>query len=72
MAHSTNGGEYFRATNKKSLENIFEEIDKMEKTKIDVTQYNQTKDEYLPFLIIAVLSLVLEIILGVLYFRTTP
>ena len=49
-----------------------EEIDKMEKTKIDVTQYNQTKDEYLPFLIIAVLSLVLEIILGVLYFRTTP
>ena len=30
MAHSTNGGEYFRATNKKSLENIFEEIDKMD------------------------------------------
>ena len=72
MAHSTNGGEYFRATNKKSLESIFSEIDKMEKTKIDVTQYNQTKDEYLPFLLIAVLSLVLEIILGVLYFRTTP
>ena len=72
MAESTNGGQYFRATNKKSLENIFSEIDKMEKTKIDVTQYNQTKEEYLPFLIIAVLSLVLEIILGVLYFRTTP
>jgi Ca-activated chloride channel family protein len=72
MAHSTNGGEYFRATNKKSLESIFSEIDKMEKTKIDVTQYNQTKDEYLPFLLIAVLSLVLEIILGLLYFRTTP
>ena len=72
MAESTNGGQYFRATNKKSLENIFSEIDKMEKTKIDVTQYNQTKDEYLLFLIIGLMSLGLEIILGLLYFRSTP
>ena len=72
MAESTNGGQYFRATNKKSLENIFSEIDKMEKTKIDVTQYNQTKDEYLIFLIIGLMSLGLEIILGLLYFRSTP
>lgn len=72
MAQSTDGGQYFRATNKKSLENIFSEIDKMEKTKIDVTQYNQTKDEYLIFLMIGLVSLALEIILGTLYFKSTP
>lgn len=72
MAESTNGGKYFRATNKKSLENIFSEIDEMEKTRIDVTQYNQTKDEYLPFLILALLLLGLEILLELFYFRTTP
>ena len=72
MAQSTDGGQYFRATNKKSLENIFTEIDKMEKTKIDVTQYNQTKDEYLIFLMIGLVSLALEIILGTLYFKSTP
>lgn len=72
MAESTNGGKYFRATNKKSLEEIFSEIDKMEKTKIDVTQYNQTKDEHLPFLLVGLFALALEIVLGLLYFRTTP
>lgn len=72
MAQSTDGGQYFRATNKKSLENIFSEIDKMEKTKIDVTQYNQTKDEYLLFLMIGFMLLGLEIIFGLIYFRTTP
>ena len=72
MAEQTDGGHYFRATSKKSLESIFKEIDEMEKTKIDVTQYNQTKDEYLPFLIIALAALVLEILLSLTYFKTTP
>ena len=72
MAEETDGGMYFRATNKKSLEKIFAEIDQMEKTKIDVTQYNQTKDEYLPFLIVALLAFVLEILLSLTYLKTTP
>lgn len=72
MAKSTKDGQYFRATNKKSLESIFDEIDQMEKSKIDVTQYAQQKDEYLPFLLIALCSLLLEFILGLFYFRSTP
>lgn len=72
MAQSTNDGQYFRATGKKSLQQIFKQIDDMEKTKIDVTQYAQTKDEHLPFLIIALLALGLEILLGLFYFRSTP
>ena len=72
MAELTDGGMYFRATNKKSLEAIFKDIDQMEKTKIDVTQYNQTKDEHLPFLITAVAALALQILLSLTYFKTTP
>ena len=72
MAQSTNDGQYFRATNKKSLEKIFKQIDEMEKSKIDVTQYAQTKDEYMGWLILAAVALLLEIILGLFYFRSTP
>ena len=72
MAQSTNDGQYFRATNKKSLEKIFKQIDEMEKSKIDVTQYAQTKDEYQGWLILAALALLLEILLGLFYFRSTP
>ena len=72
MAQSTNDGQYFRATNKKSLQQIFNQIDKMEKSKIDVTQYSQTKDEYQGWLILAALALLLEILLGLFYFRSTP
>ena len=53
-------------------DDFFKEIDQMEKTKIDVTQYNQTKDEHLPFLITAVAALALQILLSLTYFKTTP
>ena len=72
MAQSTVDGQYFRATNKKSLQQIYNQIDKMEKSKIDVTQYAQTKDEYQGWLILAALALLLEILLGLFYFRSTP
>ena len=72
MAQSTKDGHYFRATNKKSLQQIFGQIDEMEKSKIDVTQYAQTKDEYLLWLVVAALALVAEILLSMLYYRTTP
>jgi len=69
MAQSTRDGHYFRATNKKSLQQIFSQIDEMEKSKIDVTQYAQTKDEYFPWLLLAVLALALEVLLGLLYYE---
>ena len=72
MAQSTVDGQYFRATNKKSLQQIFKQIDEMEKSKIDVTQYAQTKDEYMGWLILAAIALLLEILLGLFYFRSTP
>lgn len=60
MAAATDDGLYFRATNKKALEKIFDQIDEMEKSKIDVTQYAQTKDEYAGWLWLAVVALLLE------------
>ena len=72
MAQATDDGHYFRATSKGALEKIFDQIDEMEKTKIDVTQYNQTRDEYLPFLIIALCALASELLLQLFYFRSTP
>ena len=72
MAQSTHDGHYFRATNKKSLQQIFDQIDQMEKSKIDVTQYAQSKDEYQGWLLLAAIALALEILLGLLFFKTTP
>ena len=63
MSELTGDGRYFRATNKKALQEIFSQIDEMEKSKIDVTQYAQTKDEQAPWLWIAVLAVVLELLI---------
>lgn len=62
MSNATNDGRYFRATNKKALEEIFDQIDEMEKSKIDVTQYAQTKDEYAGWLWMATVALILEVL----------
>ena len=72
MAQSTNDGQYFRATNKKSLEKIFKQIDEMEKTKINVTQYRQTKDEQEGWIALALIAVGVELLLSLLYYRTMP
>jgi len=71
IAQMTNG-KYFRATNKDKLESIYKEIDQLEKSKIDVTEYQNRKEEFLPFIIIAGLLLLLEILLKNTIFRTIP
>lgn len=69
MAEQTDEGRYFRATNKKTLEEIFAQIDEMEKSKIDVTQYAQTRDEQAPLLWLAFLALVAELLVGRLWLK---
>lgn len=66
------GGKYFRATNNKSLESIYEEIDKLEKTIMEVRHYTQRTDEYLPFAIAALILLVMEVLLRNTLLRTIP
>ncbi|MBI1288695.1 MAG: VWA domain-containing protein [Flavobacteriales bacterium] len=57
------GGHYFRATDNASLEDVYKEIDELEKSKIDVTEYRKRKEEYLPLAIAALLLLALEVLL---------
>ena len=69
MAELTDDGRYFRATNKKALQEIFNQIDEMEKSKIDVTQYAQTKDEQAPWLWLALVALVAELLMRWVWFK---
>lgn len=60
---TTTGGKYFRATNNEKLKEIYQQIDKMEKAKIAVTQYNQKTEHFLPFAVLALILLLLEFLL---------
>ena len=56
-------GEFYRATNNQKLHDVYQEIDKLEKTKMNVKQYSKRYEAYGMFLLISVLCLVLEILL---------
>lgn len=68
----TTGGKYYRANNKQKLEDIYKEIDKLEKAKIDVTRYQNRKDEYFIFVLIGLSLLLLEIVLRYTIFKKLP
>jgi len=68
----TTKGKYFRATNKNKLEEIYKEINEMEKTKIDVTEFRQKKDEFLPLVLISFILLIVDFICRSTYLKTTP
>ncbi len=68
----TTGGTYFRATDNNKLREIYQEIDQMMKTKLDVKQYSRKKEEYFPFLLAAMLILMLEVLLRHTVFKTIP
>jgi len=65
-------GKYFRAVNNKKLEAIFTEIDKMEKSKIEVTEFRRYTEEYLFFALIAAALFAVELVLRYTYFRSLP
>jgi len=62
-------GQYFRATNKKSLEKIYQEIDKLEKSKIEVTEYKRKSEWFVPFALAAAILLLLEFLLRNIIFK---
>ncbi|MBR1784897.1 MAG: VWA domain-containing protein [Bacteroidales bacterium] len=69
MSSQTDGGVYFRATNKNALVQIFDQIDQMETSKIDVTQYAQTRDEQGPLLWLALACLLAEALVRWVWFK---
>lgn len=69
---SMTGGKYYRATDNNVLSQIFEEIDSLEKTTLDVRNYSNTEDDYLPWAWIAFGLLILEIVIRNTILRTIP
>ncbi|MDQ7052894.1 MAG: VWA domain-containing protein [candidate division KSB1 bacterium] len=69
---SITGGKYFRATDQESLEKIFEEIDRLEKTKIEVKEYTRYTELFMNWMWVALAALVLEMVLANTRFRKLP
>jgi Ca-activated chloride channel homolog len=65
-------GRYYRAVNNKRLQAIFEEIDKLEKSKIEVTEFKRYTEEYLPFALVALFFFLLEVVLRYTWLRSLP
>lgn len=66
------GGKYFRATNNNVLDDVFSEIDKLEKTKIDIKNFTHTEDNYMLWAWLALGFFLLEIILRHTILRIIP
>ncbi|MBQ2448149.1 MAG: VWA domain-containing protein [Bacteroidales bacterium] len=60
---SLTGGVYFRATDNATLAGIYQEIDQLEKTKMQVREYSKRQEEFRPFALAAFLMLLIEILL---------
>ena len=69
---STAGGHFYRATNTAELKKIYDDIDKLEKTKMDVKKFSKRYDAYQPFALAAFITMLLEIILKLVVFRRIP
>lgn len=64
------GGIYFRATNKEKLEEIYKEINKLEKTDIDEFKYYNYQEKFRPLVLLAGLLLLFEFLLRATIFRS--
>jgi len=66
------GGKYFRATNNEKLKMIYNEIDQLEKTKIDIREFTQKTEEYLKFVLFGLLLLLAELLVRYTVLRQIP
>ncbi|MCF4100707.1 VWA domain-containing protein [Gillisia sp. M10.2A] len=67
---TTTGGKYFRATNNEKLEDIYEEIDSLEKTEIEEFKYYNYEDKFQSLLLMAGVLLLLEFVLRSTVFKS--
>lgn len=66
------GGQYFRATDNDKLKQIYQEIDQLEKTKIEVKHFSKKQEQYFWFALIGMLLLVVEGVLRYTVLRKIP
>ena len=68
----TTGGVFYQASTKKGLQEIYQNIDRLEKTKLRVQNYDRRYEAYAPFALGACIALLLELLLGITWFRRMP
>lgn len=66
------GGKYFRATSNRKLEDIYKEIDRLEKTKMETLYFSKKSELFFPILLTGGGLFLLEILLKLLVFRSKP
>lgn len=64
------GGKYFRAESKESLQQIYDEIDQLERSKIEVNEYQRLHEEFYPFVMWGLILLALSFILKNTIFKS--
>ena len=64
------GGLYFRATDNKKLEEIYNEINKLEKTEVEEIKYSDSQEKYRLLIIAAIGLIFVELILKYTVFRS--
>jgi Ca-activated chloride channel family protein len=68
----TTGGLYFRARNFKALDEVYQRIDEMEKTEVDVEHFTRFEERFLPWAAAALILLGLERLLGLARLEAMP
>lgn len=71
IAHTT-GGEYFRATDKAKLKAIYDQINQLEKSKVEISEYTTYHEEFLAWALIGLLLLLAEFLLSNLALKKLP
>ena len=66
------GGLYFRARDNSSLQSIYTEIDKLEKTKVDISVLKRYTEQFFPFAVAAAIFILLELLLRYTIFKKFP
>ena len=66
------GGQYFRARDKDALKETYRQIDQLEKSKVEVTTNRRYEERFLPFVLAALLFLLIEMLLRYTIFRKFP
>ena len=62
------GGEYYRAKNEREMENIYADIEKLEKDKLKIIQHSKIPEYFLPFLMMALLLLLFALLFALIVF----
>lgn len=69
---NTTGGKYFRATDNNKLQQIYKEIDRLEKSRIDITEFRNKNEEFFLYALLALIFLFVEFLISRTVLRTLP